>query len=240
MAIKFPIAFAVTRNAKKISATSAEPKLFPRAKNAKRIFRAIINARSTFVGRSARVPLHCDGCGAPFPWAEAQKQKALNEAAKIESRKEDHIELIKLICQRFPLFARQLQSRHNGRNTIEFNDEYDIQDALHAILKLHFKDIRAEEYTPSYAGGASRIDFLLHDEEIAIEIKKTRQGLRDKEIGEQLIIDKERYKSHPKCKVLICFIYDPEHRIGNPSAIEKDLTQKESVPQVFAIISPNV
>ena len=83
------------------------------------------------------------------------------------------------------------------------------------------------------------MDFLLHDEEIAIEIKKTRQGLKDKEVGEQLIIDKERYKSHPKCKTLICFIFDPEHRIGNPPAIEKDLTKKDGELQVLAIISPN-
>ena len=27
-----------------------------------------------------------------------------------------------------------------------------------------FDDIRPEEYTPSYAGGSSRIDFLLKDE----------------------------------------------------------------------------
>lgn len=189
--------------------------------------------------RSANVPNNCDGCGEAFPWAEAQKQKAMNAAIKTEPSKEDQIELLKQICRKFPLFARQIQNRHGSRGTIEFNDEYDVQDALHAILKLHFKDIRSEEYTPSYAGGSSRIDFLLHDEEIAIEIKKTRQGLKDKEVGEQLIIDKERYKSHPKCKTLICFIYDPEHRIGNPPAIEKDLTKKDGELQVLAIISPN-
>lgn len=189
--------------------------------------------------RSAKVPSNCDSCGSPFPWTEAQKQNAVNAAIKMEPSKEDQIELIKQICRKFPLFARQIQNRHSNRNTIEFNDEYDVQDALHAILKLHFKDIRPEEYVPSYAGGSSRMDFLLHDEEIAIEIKRTRQGLKDKEVGEQLIIDKERYKSHPKVKTLICFIYDPEHRIGNPPAIEKDLTKKDGELQTLAIISPN-
>jgi hypothetical protein len=32
-------------------------------------------------------------------------------------------------------------------------------------LISRFDDIRPEEYTPSYAGGSSRIDFLLEDGE---------------------------------------------------------------------------
>lgn len=38
---------------------------------------------------------------------------------------------------------------------------------------------------PSYAGGSKRMDFLLKDGEIAIEVKMMiRNGLKDKEIGE--------------------------------------------------------
>jgi hypothetical protein len=188
---------------------------------------------------SVKVPSNCRSCGTPFPWTKDQKQSVLNTALKSEPNKEEQIALIKNICRKFHLFARQIQNRYKKRNTIEFKDEYDVQDAFHAILKLHFKDVRSEECTPSYAGGSSRMDFLLHDEEISIEIKKTREGLKDKELGEQLIIDKERYKSHPKCKTLICFIYDPEHKIVNPTAIEKDLTQQDGEPQIFAFISPN-
>lgn len=76
------------------------------------------------------------------------------------------------ICQKFPLVARQLRQRHGGRETIEIKDEYDVQDLFHSLLKLHFDDIRAEEYTPSYAGSASRVDFLLKKEKLVIELKK--------------------------------------------------------------------
>ena len=40
------------------------------------------------------------------------------------------------------------------------------------------------------------MDFLLKNEEISIEVKMTRDGLKDKELGEQLIIDiaKRHYK----------------------------------------------
>src|SRR5258708_5925569 len=85
------------------------------------------------------------------------------------------------------------------------------QDRL-AILAF-FDDVRREEWTPSYAGKSSRIDFLLKDEEIVIEIKKTRSTLRDKEISDELIIDKERYQAHPHCKTLIAFVYDPDRYI---------------------------
>ena len=102
-------------------------------------------------------------------------------------------------------------------------DEYDVQDLLHALLRLYFDDVRPEEWTPSYAGKSARMDFLLKEEKIVIEVKKTRKGLGDKELGDQLIIDVERYKIHPDCKKLICFIYDPEGRIGNPGGLVSDL-----------------
>lgn len=127
------------------------------------------------------------------------------------------------LCRRFHKVAKQLRSRHDNRATIEIEDEYDVQDLFHALLRIEFDDIRPEEWTPSYAGGSSRTDFLLKQEKVVIEIKKTRKGLGDKEVGEQLIIDIERYKIHPDCKSLICFVYDPEGRIANPQGIISDL-----------------
>jgi hypothetical protein len=145
---------------------------------------------------------------------------------------------IERICNRFHLVARQLQSRHNNRYTISVEDEYDVQDLFHALLTLEFDDIRPEEWTPSYAGSASRTDFLLKQEQIVIEIKKTRKDLGARQIGEQLIIDIKRYRSHPDCKSLICFVYDPEGRIANPRGIENDLTGEHEGVHVKVIIAP--
>lgn len=127
------------------------------------------------------------------------------------------------ICKGFHRAARQLRVRHQKRPTIEMDDEYDVQDLLHAFLVLHFKDVRAEEYSPSYAGGNARMDFLLKNERIVVEVKRTRDGLGDKEIGTQLIVDIARYRAHPDCRLLLCFVYDPEGRIGNPRGLESDL-----------------
>lgn len=135
----------------------------------------------------------------------------------------DYDEIINVIFNRFHAFAHNLKRRYNNRTTITISDEYDVQDLLHAIFALHFDDVRPEEWTPSYAGGCNRIDFLLKDEEIAVEVKMTRKGMNDKDLGEQLLIDIDKYRSHPKCKKLYCFVYDPDGIIRNPRGLEKDL-----------------
>ncbi len=120
----------------------------------------------------------------------------------------------------------------------EIEDEYDVQNLLHELLEIHFDDIRPEEWTPSYAGGASRMDFLLKKEGIVIEEKKTRKGLGAKELGEQLIVDIAKYRRHPDCRCLICFAYDPEIRIANPKGIENDLNREHEGLKVIVIIAP--
>jgi hypothetical protein len=146
--------------------------------------------------------------------------------------------IIEKFCSRFHLAARQLRSRHDARETIDIKDEYDVQDLFHALLTLEFNDIRPEEWTPSYAGGASRVDFLLKQEQIVVEIKKTRKDLKAKDIGEQLIVDIGRYKIHPDCKTLICFVYDPDGWIANPRGIENDLNGEHEGVGVKVIIAP--
>ncbi|HRH40683.1 MAG TPA: hypothetical protein PKY82_03490 [Pyrinomonadaceae bacterium] len=145
---------------------------------------------------------------------------------------------IENLCKHFHLVAKQLRSRYENRKTLEIEDEYDVQDLLHALLKIDFDDVRPEEWTPSYAGKSARVDFLLKDFSIIVEVKKTRKGLGHKEIGDQLIIDISRYKIHPDCKQLVCFVYDPEGRIGNPTAIENDLKGKHNDLDVIVIIAP--
>lgn len=151
----------------------------------------------------------------------------------------DPLELLRLILQRFHSIAVQLRNRYSNRPTLDIADEYDVQDLLHSILMLHFDDIRPEEWTPSYAGKSARVDFLLKQEKIVIEVKKTRKGLGTKEVGDELIIDSKRYQSHPDCKTLVCFIYDPENRISNPIGLIDDINQNDEF-YVETIISPKI
>ena len=192
-------------------------------------------------GNTAQIPSFCKNCGAKFPWTEKLNQ--IRRALKnLKDQKPDNtvngIQIIERIIQRFHLTAKQLRERYDARQTLDIEDEYDVQDLLHALLRIYFDDIRPEEWTPSYAGSCSRVDFLLKEEKIIIEVKKTRKSLGGKELGEQLIIDIEKYKNHPDCKTLYCFVYDPEGRIPNPQGIEKDLNREVDGFKVIVHIVP--
>ena len=82
------------------------------------------------------------------------------------------------------------------------------------------------------------MDFLLKQEQIVIEVKKTRKTLGTKEVGEQLIIDIAKYKTHPDCTKLLCFVYDPEAWIANPRGIENDLNREDGELPVKVLIMP--
>ena len=142
------------------------------------------------------------------------------------------------VFDKFHIITRQLRNRYDSRSTLNVSDEYDVQDLLHSLLHLYFEDIRPEEWTPSYAGKSSRMDFLLKDYKTVIEVKRTRTGLTTKELGSQLIDDIARYQAHPDCESLICFTYDPEGLIGNPRGLEKDLSREEGSLKVKVIVRP--
>jgi hypothetical protein len=158
-----------------------------------------------------------------------------------KTQKGDSIAQIELICNRFHQIVRQLRRRYDNRNTIDVEDEYDVQDLLHSLLIQYFDDIRPEEPTPSYAGGAGRMDFLLKDERIVVETKITRKGkgTEDKRVGNELLQDIDRYKAHPDCSTLICFVYDPDGRISNPVGLISDLEKKNASDlRVIVYIKP--
>lgn len=160
-----------------------------------------------------------------------------------DDRFEDNIEIehsiieLENIFNKFHNVARQLLIRREDRSTLKITDEYDVQDFLHSLLRLYFDDVRPEEWTPSYAGSSSRMDFLLKEINTVIEVKKTRENLKAKELGEQLIIDIEKYAEHPYCETLYCFVYDPGGIILNPRGLENDLSRSESI-NVKVFITP--
>lgn len=164
-----------------------------------------------------------------FPWI---KKTDNPKSAVVQS----DVVLIERLLRRFHRSVRQLKHRHADRPTLPIDDEYDVQDFLHAILRALFDDIRPEEHTPSYAGGSSRMDFLLKSEQIVIETKSASASLRDKDVGAQLIVDIGRYQAHPDCKRLICFVYDPEGYIRNPTGLESDLSKVHDKLEVKVIV----
>ncbi len=163
--------------------------------------------------------------------------KEFGPLIETQQMKPDSLQIIDNICYRFHLVAKQLEKRHDGSSTITIKNEYDMQDLFHALLRLHFDDIRSEEPTPSHANFSSRIDFRLKKEQIIIELKMTRSSLSTKELVKQLANDKEFYRSQPDCKYLVCFVYDPDERIDNPAGLN-DLEGENEAFKTIVVVAP--
>lgn len=129
-----------------------------------------------------------------------------------------------------------LTNRRKGSQALSFNSEYDVQDLLHSLLRPWIQDIRPEEFTPSYAGSSTRMDFLLPVHKLVLETKIVRDRSHAKKIGEELIIDIEHYRRHGDCKNLWCVIYDPNQYITNSQGLKTDLEGKRSTKDGEVIV----
>jgi hypothetical protein len=150
----------------------------------------------------------------------------------------DGLEKVLILCRRFPLLSDTLRKRYGGRPPLEIADEYDVQDLLHGILRLHFDDVRPEEYTPSYAGKHSRVDFLLPRERLVVEAKMTRNGLGQKDVIDQLLIDVGRYSKMDHVDTLVCLVFDPDRKCANPKGVESDVENGGGRLKVRVVVCP--
>jgi hypothetical protein len=163
---------------------------------------------------------------------------ATPQAGTSTSGDTDALAVAKKLCQRFHVVARQLRLRGEYRSTVNVEDECDVQDLMHALLRQHFDDIGTDEWTPGYSNGTPRTTYLLDHDRLAIVVKKTKTGLSRKDLADQVRIDVERYRERGRCTHLLCFIYDPEGRIGNPRGLESELTTASEHFTVDVFVGP--
>ena len=149
----------------------------------------------------------------------------------------EEIELVERICRGFGEFLVPLANRQRDRPPIVPEDEYDVQDLLHGLLRIFFEDVRPEDFAPEHGGAKSRIDFVLKSERIVVEAKMTRANLGAKKVGEELIVDIERYRSYPDCDAIVALVYDPEKRITNRRALEADLSGERNGLTIRVIVT---
>lgn len=141
----------------------------------------------------------------------------------------DAVEAILTIGQRMREAERELARRHSNRETLRIADEYDVQDLLRALFAVFFEDVRPESWSPSYAGGAARIDFLIPAFELAIEIKRARPSMTARSLADELIVDRDRYKEERRAKHLICLVFDYDGILPGARGLEVDLTRDSTV-----------
>lgn len=132
---------------------------------------------------------------------------------------------IEHIFDRFSEIAIPLQKRQAGKEPLTMEKEVDVQYLLGALLKLHFDDVRRESHTERHSSVSPRIDFLLQDETIGIEVKRASSTRREKALRKELAEDKEQYRLDTNIDTLLVFVYDPDKEITNKAAFEASFEQ---------------
>jgi len=132
--------------------------------------------------------------------------------------------------------------RRKGHTEITIDDEYDVQDLLHVMLKPRFPKIREEVPVDGMIDHHFlKIDFLLSDDKIAIECKFNK-GKNINDLRKQIADDIMIYSKHFDCENLIFFVYDKELLITNPNAFEQDYTQSMRIGdkelQIYLLVQP--
>jgi len=172
------------------------------------------------------------------PSMPVSSSSPLETGSQLAQAGSDPVELVKAVCGRFHAVVRQLRLRGEYRATFQVEDEVDAQDLLHALLRIQFINIDTDEWTPSYSSGTPRTTLLLNESRLAVIVKKTRPGLTVKDLTDQLRIDAARYRFHGRCTTLLCFMYDPDGRIGNPQGLEANLTSVNDSFVVDVLVAP--
>ena len=162
--------------------------------------------------------------------------KACKEFPQEYREVEDEYIILRQMLTNFHKFVVTSKRRYSDRGdqSNQFKDEYDVQDGIEAILRLIFHDVRREDYTPSRAGGNSRSDFFIRDISTVLEIKFVSGIMNDKKLGEEIIVDTERYKGNTEYEKFLFFIYDPDSKIKNPQGL-KDVEKNNKNIEIIIV-----
>ncbi|RSC93708.1 PD-(D/E)XK nuclease domain-containing protein [Tenacibaculum singaporense] len=120
-------------------------------------------------------------------------------------------EVLRGIFHNFPNAVQKIISnRRKGHPEFEIKDEYDVQDLLYVILKSIFPNMRDEDPIPKVGSKSTKIDLILREEKILIEVKMIKEkDSNETHFIEQLKVDFESYHKCVWLDKLFCFVYDP-------------------------------
>lgn len=137
--------------------------------------------------------------------------------ARFRYKNLNSIEVIKKIFNNFQDSIKHLTSnRRKGHPIFEIKDEYDIQDLSYLALRSIFDKLQFENPHFKSGGTNSKVDLMLVDEGIDIELKMIKQTDADeKTFIRQIKIDINDYATWRGLKDLIVFVYDPFNKTTN-------------------------
>jgi len=161
------------------------------------------------------------------------------EPVPVVSLPVDNRDLFFEVFDKFPLIATRLRDRGPGKTPFLVTDAEDLQDLLQALLTPVFDDIRCQEPSPSTGRTFSRMDFVVNGEKVVIEAKPVTDSDTDEKIVHELLVDIARYREQKDCRVLVCFLYDPDSRLRQPGSMKNYLEHQGTDDfSVVVVIKP--
>ncbi|MGW7534424.1 PD-(D/E)XK nuclease domain-containing protein [Amycolatopsis sp. NPDC054798] len=147
------------------------------------------------------------------------------------------LEQLEATFRRFPSVANFLGKANKNSVGLSITDEYDLQRIVGGVLFAMFDDVRPEDPTEQFAGGSSRIDFVLKREKVAIEVKCTRPSMTLRKLREELLSDLSAYPHHSGAEGVFILVYDKEHIVANAVGFEDDLAQTRADMKVAVVVT---
>lgn len=153
----------------------------------------------------------------------------------------DAKELVLSVLGNFNNSVTKLTNRRKGHAPFLINDEYDVQDLLYFSLKSIFPKLKYEEPTPQLGGTSNKIEFVLAEEGILIEVKMIKSSETEKKYIKEIKEDLESYHRYKGLKDIIFFIYDPYMRTKdryNFEDLNGNRVKQDNSFNVTVILSP--
>ena len=111
------------------------------------------------------------------------------------------------------------------RAKVKFVNEKELQNFIYSVLRTLFESTEFEDPTEKICGTSNRLDFVLKDHKIIIEVKYVRDKNHAKKISEELSIDYPRYIQSKYGQTIINYVYDPNNHITNHGQFKKELNK---------------
>lgn len=160
---------------------------------------------------------------------------------RIKYVNKDSEELVRDILNNFcNAIQKIIKDRRKEHQVFKIEDEYDVQDILYVILKSTFPNLKDEDPIPKLGGRSTKIDLILKEEKILIEVKMIKDSDKNElHFIDQLKVDFESYHECKWLKKLFCFVYDPYNKtrdISNFQDLDGDRIKGEHKFNVELIV----
>lgn len=167
---------------------------------------------------------------------DPEDEQSSNKAQSSEA-KSKRLAPLEQIAKRLHLVERQLREVM-PQTSDESTFEKRVQTVFHSLLILHFEHVEREQWTPAYAEDGAVVSFFIPEIRTVTEIRKPPKSLEPDALKTQLQAHIDKYKSHPECDVVICFVYDPIGRTPHPRDFEKALSDSSGKKEIIVKVIP--